>query len=411
MPSKKNSTTNVFPVKLHSLLENAEKRGYDNIVSWQEGGNSFKVWQPEVFTKSIMPKYFRQTKLKSFQRQSKFICGEKSRSRPRSTKLRMRLFLIIKILMFVSSIFLVNIYGWKRIGTGKNRGGYFHPSFIQSVPELCLLLKRTPLASKQCGADISFADSTPIPLAQNNAKNSSPAWGGHVTPLLGMNNHYSMFPENDQLQKDESTARCFSSYMDQQYRQQSEDPSGGIRGLDTFGHTQNRMPREFVGEKGQMSEDMHLFADIFSGQDFEMDHDDTSLDNFFTMTPVLSSTTLAGSSVEAPGACEKVFPLKLHFLLEQAEKEGFDHIVSWVNDGASFKVHDSKAFLEKVMPNYFSQSKYESFRRQLNLYGFRRISKGSDMGVYYHQFFMRSEPSLCHSISRPAAMMIEISTS
>ena len=135
----------------------------------------------------------------------------------------------------------------------------------------------------------------------------------------------------------------------------------------------------------------------------------SSFDNFFKMAPVPSSATtstlaaVGSSSADAPGACENVFPLKLYYLLEQAEKEGFDHIVSWVDDGASFKVHDSKAFLEEVMPNYFSQSKYESFRRQLNLYGFQRISRGTDRGVYYHQFFMRSEPSLCHSISRPLA--------
>lgn len=71
MPSKKKTTTNFFPAKLHSLLENAAKRGYANVISWQEGGNSFKVWNPEVFVATIMPKYFKQTKLKSFQRQRK----------------------------------------------------------------------------------------------------------------------------------------------------------------------------------------------------------------------------------------------------------------------------------------------------------------------------------------------------
>ena len=71
MPSKKKATANFFPTKLHSLLENAEKRGYANVISWQEGGTSFKVWNPEVFVSTIMPKYFKQSKLKSFQRQRK----------------------------------------------------------------------------------------------------------------------------------------------------------------------------------------------------------------------------------------------------------------------------------------------------------------------------------------------------
>ncbi len=71
MPSKKKASANFFPTKLHNLLENAEKRGYANIISWQEGGTSFKVWNAEVFVSTIMPKYFKQSKLKSFQRQRK----------------------------------------------------------------------------------------------------------------------------------------------------------------------------------------------------------------------------------------------------------------------------------------------------------------------------------------------------
>jgi HSF-type DNA-binding len=58
-----------FPSRLYELLEDADKNGFDHIISWQHGGRSFKVHQPEYFALHIMQSYFAQTKFKSFQRQ------------------------------------------------------------------------------------------------------------------------------------------------------------------------------------------------------------------------------------------------------------------------------------------------------------------------------------------------------
>ncbi len=85
---------------------------------------------------------------------------------------------------------------------------------------------------------------------------------------------------------------------------------------------------------------------------------------------------------------ERVFPLKLHKMLENAHRDGIAHIVSWVDDGTGFKVYNSDAFTKEVMPMYFDQTKYESFRRQLNLYGFTRISRGPSRGIYSHPMFL-----------------------
>lgn len=97
---------------------------------------------------------------------------------------------------------------------------------------------------------------------------------------------------------------------------------------------------------------------------------------------------------------EPKFPQTLHQMLEEAEREGLAHIISWHTDGRSFRVHDQSRFAEIVLPKHFSQSKYRSFQRQLNHYGFERITKGPMAGFYRHSNFLRDDKDLCKSMGR-----------
>jgi hypothetical protein len=58
-----------FPWKLNQLLDDLESYGRQDIASWLPGGNSFRIHNPEVFSKVVMCHYFRQTKFASFVRQ------------------------------------------------------------------------------------------------------------------------------------------------------------------------------------------------------------------------------------------------------------------------------------------------------------------------------------------------------
>lgn len=77
---------NLFPAKLHLMLSNAEADRFDHIVSWQPHGRCFKVHQPTRFVEDVLPNWFQQTKLASFQRQ-------------------------------------LSLYGFSRLSTGPDRGG------------------------------------------------------------------------------------------------------------------------------------------------------------------------------------------------------------------------------------------------------------------------------------------------
>ena len=101
----------------------------------------------------------------------------------------------------------------------------------------------------------------------------------------------------------------------------------------------------------------------------------------------------------ARGGVTTPFPLKLHEMLERLDQDGYAHVVSWQPHGRCFVVHKPKEFVE-LLPTYFKLSKLASFQRQLNLYGFQRLTRGQDRGGYYHELFLKGRVFLAHSIQR-----------
>jgi hypothetical protein len=63
---------NQFPWKLYDMLDTAEKRNEEQVISWIRHGTAFKVHDRDVFIERYMKKMFNQTKFKSFQRQCKY---------------------------------------------------------------------------------------------------------------------------------------------------------------------------------------------------------------------------------------------------------------------------------------------------------------------------------------------------
>ncbi len=91
-----------FPIKLQIVLKVIEKVGQQHIVSWLPHGRSFMIHRPREFEDEVMGKFFKQTKLTSFQRQ-------------------------------------LNLYDFQRITHGRDAGSYYHELFLRGRP---LLAKR-----------------------------------------------------------------------------------------------------------------------------------------------------------------------------------------------------------------------------------------------------------------------------
>lgn len=122
--------------------------------------------------------------------------------------------------------------------------------------------------------------------------------------------------------------------------------------------------------------------------------------NKMNLAEEIASFTIAKGGIPTP------FPYKLYIMLNAMETDAANgnargkSIVGWQSHGRSFKVHNVKAFVETIMPEFFKQTKYSSFQRQLNLYGFVRITGGPDKGAVYHPCFLQKQPRLIQKMVR-----------
>ena len=95
------------------------------------------------------------------------------------------------------------------------------------------------------------------------------------------------------------------------------------------------------------------------------------------------------------GGVKAPFPVKLMDLLNliDAEFNTLACIISWHLCGRSFMVRDKDRFEKDVQRHHFDQTNYTSFRRQLNLWGFKRIDDKCSLeyGAYFHPMFHRDD--------------------
>jgi hypothetical protein len=99
-------------------------------------------------------------------------------------------------------------------------------------------------------------------------------------------------------------------------------------------------------------------------------------------------------------------------MLKEIEEAGGDssEIVGFLPHGRAFLVLNTEKFVNVLLPKYFKHGNWNSFVRQLNLYGFRRISSSGlssqynsssqDYGAYYHELFLRGHNGLCQRMRR-----------
>ena len=118
---KEDSLGGTFPIKLQIVLKVLEKIGQGHIISWLPHGRSFMIHRPREFENDVMGKFFKQTKLTSFQRQ-------------------------------------LNLYDFQRITQGRDAGAYYHELFLRGRPLLSKRMVRRKVKGTKIRASSSPDD-------------------------------------------------------------------------------------------------------------------------------------------------------------------------------------------------------------------------------------------------------------
>lgn len=259
----------------------------------------------------------------------------------------------------------LNCYGFRKVPFGPSKGGYSHKYFSRDSPESLSLITRShhPSTAKSASKETTKTPSPPL----NDPSSLSPFFFDMDPPpqgsdaLLGVNSqHHHQQPHLSMTLDD-----CFFDDIHFEDILGSEDDDLSVHHMDD------------------------LFLSIFQE---EGENGVNSMPSLVIEDTVTSTKDDDGSNINSE---ELSFPIKLHMILEEASAQGYSHIVSWVQEGTAFRVYDTEAFVTSVLPLYFNSTKYESFRRQLNLYGFHRISKGPERGIISHPYFQAGAPEQC----------------
>jgi heat shock transcription factor 2 len=104
-----------------------------------------------------------------------------------------------------------------------------------------------------------------------------------------------------------------------------------------------------------------------------------------------------------------IFLRKTYHMIDTCD----DSICSWCEEGTSFVVKNPDTFESVIIPQFFKHSKFSSFVRQLNFYGFRKIKfadtikinteleeKCSNFWRFKHPDFRRGREDLLIEIKR-----------
>mmetsp|Transcript_79768 Transcript_79768/g.231540 ORF Transcript_79768/g.231540 Transcript_79768/m.231540 type:complete len:457 (-) Transcript_79768:319-1689(-) len=96
-----------FPFKLYTILQDMERKGCKDVISWLPDGRAFRIHDVETFANHVLPKYCNGIQYKSFIRNINLYCFERIRDRK-----------------------------------DPDVGAYFHPMFKRDEEEQCLKMVR-----------------------------------------------------------------------------------------------------------------------------------------------------------------------------------------------------------------------------------------------------------------------------
>mmetsp|Transcript_4647 Transcript_4647/g.11714 ORF Transcript_4647/g.11714 Transcript_4647/m.11714 type:complete len:745 (-) Transcript_4647:309-2543(-) len=164
-------------------------------------------------------------------------------------------------------------------------------------------------------------------------------------------------------------------------------------------NTKRRGEREDDGDGGERSASCAVVGlDDGANESQLVDHD-------YTDYAVATEDDLPGdehnSSTLPPPDPAVVHHPSPNKLLEVLDRGDLDDMIAWMPHGRAFLIKKPERLTADVLPRFFNQTKFLSFTRQLNVWGFKQITRGADAGAYYHELLLRGRPRLVARMRRP----------
>lgn len=94
-------------------------------------------------------------------------------------------------------------------------------------------------------------------------------------------------------------------------------------------------------------------------------------------------------------------PCFIKSLYKMVNDVEYNEYINWIGVN-TFYIKNINEFCENILPKYFKHSNFTSFQRQLNYYGFDKISKKKSEYKYtfYNTYFDKYNPTLLLKIKR-----------
>jgi len=336
---------------LRQMLDDAETKGFQNVVSWLPGGRAFKVHNTQEFQSTICANYFQTNLLRSF-----------------SDSLRTWGFCRL----------------WEANGTEKN--AYYHRLFQNKKPHLCRHYSRAQMLD-------AMKD-----FREEQKRQKEISW--------------SLFPrhreEQQQQQKQQQQEKRDNLGDPEDSGDEAElgiDAEAKEDYLIPYLEMPNRDSRTGNSNAVVVDHDMNtsLPPSAF-GENYGMDPN-------YQIVPPTNKTKQSISNGQNDNNRKRIqekserqtglsYAIRINRMLEDMETKGREHICSWMPHGRAFRIHDENAFEKEILPLYFSATSLASFSRWLNKWGFLRIRAGKDRRAWYHRLFVRGVIDLLKGLTQ-----------
>ncbi|CAG8584479.1 12132_t:CDS:2, partial [Ambispora leptoticha] len=130
-----------------------------------------------------------------------------------------------------------------------------------------------------------------------------------------------------------------------------------------------------------------------------------------TITGNITPTTSTTSNITLNSSNHKTQAAFVNKLYTMVEDQSIQHLISWAPSGDVFSVSNPTEFSKTVLPQYFKHNNWQSFVRQLNMYGFHKVndmfhanpSSESQAWEFKHPEFRRGQLASLQNIKRKSA--------